>query len=111
MRDRVEITPATRADIAEAMRVFSGEEGELPARVLAFAGRLDGRLLGVGGVLFRPDGHRVAFCDVGDEGRRHVMTFHRTAIRVIKAAKAAGVRRLIAVAAHERSPHWLTRLG
>lgn len=110
---KIELTPATEADCREAMRMFSGQERPIPMRVAAIAGRMDGKLLGVGGILFRPDGFRVAFLDVGDEGRRYPVALHKAALKVIEMAKQAKVRRLVATSfgMHPKSPRWLIRLG
>ena len=110
---KVEIAPASREDIKAAMRLFSGREWEIPVRVVAFAGKIDGRVIGVGGIAFRPDGHRAAFCDVGEEGRSYPIALHRAALMTIAAAKKAKVKRLIATtrSMHPKSPHWLIRLG
>ena len=110
---RVELVPATEEDCREAMRMFSGFESPMPMRVLAIAGRVDGKLLGVGGIAFRPDGFRVAFLDVGDEGRGYPVALHKAALKVIEMAREAKVHRLVATTTsmHPKSPKWLIHLG
>lgn len=110
---RIELLPATEADCREAMRTFSGREWPIPMRIVGIAARMEGKLLGVGGIAFRPDGYRVTFLDVGDEGRSHPLALHKAALKVIEMAKEARVRQLIATTAsmHPKSPHWLLRLG
>jgi hypothetical protein len=110
---RVDFAPATLDDCREAMRLFTGKEWPIPMRVMAIAARVEGRLLGVGGIAFRPDGYRVAFLDVGDEGRSYPVALHKAALKVIEMAKDAKVRRLIATTTgmHPKSPKWLVHLG
>lgn len=111
---KVEILPATREDYEEAMEaLYGGEARALPARVIAFVGKYDGRVLGFGGVAFFPGGARMAFCDVGDEGRKFPVALHRAALMTIAAAKRAGVRKLVVTEKnmHEKTPNWLKHLG
>ena len=110
---KVEIVPATRDDIITAMLELYGEVRDIPLRVMAFAGRYGNRVLGVGGVAFYPNGARVAFCDVGDEGRKHKIALHKAALMTIEAAKAMKVRTLLVTTdgMHDKTPAWLLRLG
>lgn len=110
---KVEIVPATRGDYEAATAALHGRSEAAPTRIIGFAGKIDGRVIGVGGVAFYPNGARVAFCDVGDEGRRYKVALHRAALMTILKARAMGVRRLVVPeqGMHEKTPWWLIRLG
>ena len=110
---KVELVPATAADCESAAIALYGKVTAIPVRIAAFAGKLDGRVLGVGGVAFYPNGARVAFCDVGDEGRRHKIALHKAALMTIQLARALRVRRLLVTVngMHEKTPRWIERLG
>lgn len=111
---KVEIVPATLADIESIMVTLYGKVTAVPTRVMAFAGRTDdGKVLGVGGVAFYPTGARVAFCDVGDEGRSYKIALHKAALMTIAAATRMRVKRLIITVdtMHPKTPKWALRLG
>lgn len=110
---KVEIVPATREDYEAAMVALHGAPSGAPTRVIGFAGKIDGRVIGVGGVAFYPSGVRIAFCEVGDEARKYKISLHRAALMTIEKAKAMGVRRIVVTEErmHEKTPHWLLRLG
>lgn len=86
-----------------------------PYRVLALTGRNeDGKIIGIGGIAFLPDGQRLAFADLTDEARAHPVALHKTALRILEVAKQRGMRRIIATADLCASPaaqRWLKRLG
>jgi hypothetical protein len=98
------VRPATAAD-------FLAFHGELPPyRVKAFAGIVDGEVVGLAGLAF-PHGSPmpIAWADMSDDARRHAVALH-------KAAKAffAGYRGRVACAADPAIPasrRWLERLG
>ena len=52
---RPELRPATRADVIEAFRTLYGEEKEPPVRIMGVTGRVDGRVIGVGGIVVTED--------------------------------------------------------
>lgn len=109
---KVEIVPATRADYEAAMLALHGAPEGAPTRVIGFAGKVDGRVIGVGGIAFYPN-VRIAFCDVGDEARKYKVSLHRAALMTIEKAKEMGVRRIVVTEErmHEKTPKWLLRLG
>lgn len=109
---KVEIVPATREDYEAAMLALHGAPSGAPTRVVGFAGKIGGRVIGVGGVAFYPN-VRIAFCDIGDEARKYKVSLHRAALMTIEKAKQMGVRRIVVTEdrMHEKTPHWLIRLG
>lgn len=72
----------------------------------------DGRVIGVGGLVYRPDG---VFASVllTDEIRRHPMALHRAVKRGLEAAGRSGVREIFAGAqqGNAMAEPWLRRLG
>jgi N-acetylglutamate synthase-like GNAT family acetyltransferase len=104
---RVVLRPAERAD-------FDALLGEpLPHRVRAIAAEIDGRLLGVGGLAFLPDGTVGAFVHANDEARKYKVAMHRAGLAAIQMAREAGIRRMVAMADPniEAAEPWLERLG
>jgi len=108
-----ELRPATRADIVAALRHL-GHDEKIPNRVIAYTGRVDGKVIAVGGIAFYPSGGRVAFCDISDEGRRFPLSLHRGARLVLKEARRFGVKRVVVMdgpEVHAKTPGWLAHLG
>lgn len=104
----VSIEPTTKEDVAEFF------PDAPPFRIRALTARLDGEVIGIGGVTFRPDGIALAFLECDEEHcRKYPKRLHATARRVIAEAKAAGIKRIIAKAdgAREKAAAWLERLG
>lgn len=95
------------------MRAIYGDVQPLPARIMAFGGRVDGEPVGFWGVVFYPNGARVFFADLTDKARAHPVAMHKGALMAIKAAKDMGVRKLMVTRAgmHPKTPEWLRRLG
>jgi hypothetical protein len=109
---KVEIVPATSADIAEFTTMLYGEPSRVKMRVRALAGKIDGRVVAVGGIEIRPDGTRVAFFDRSDEISKYPITMHRAARMVMDMAAKLGVKKLVATASdHPAAKRWLARLN
>ena len=110
---KVEIVPATRADIEKAMIALYGQVYPIHVRMIAFVGKIGDEVLGFGGIAFMPDGIRMAFCDVGDKGRSHPVALHRAAKMTMDAAVRYRVGKLYATirGMHPKSPRWLQKLG
>jgi hypothetical protein len=109
-----ELRPATREDIVEAFRNLGKEDQSIPTRVLAMTGRVDGKVIAVGGIAIYPNGARIAFCDISDEGRRYPLSLHRGAKMVLDQAKRFGIKRIVVEADgrnHGKTPVWISRLG
>lgn len=104
------IRPATADDIRAV------NDGYIPFRVRALAAERDGKLLGVGGLGFRPDGMVVAFLILAADvtGRSVMVTLHRAGLRLMDMARELGFHHVIADADLNASPaaeRWLARLG
>jgi hypothetical protein len=109
----IEFVPATAQDIEAITRAIYGEPRNAAIRVRAFAAKLDGHVIGVGGIAFATSGERIAFCDLLPEAYRFKTRIHKAALATLRMAKEMGITRLVA----ERNPHeqgsdrWLRRLG
>lgn len=103
---RIALRPTVAADLA-ALGLT------LPHRLkglTAFAGDVP---VGVGGLVFMPDGAAFATLLVTEEGRRYKAAFLRAALRVLAEARAAKIVRIYAAAdpAIAGSAAFLQRLG
>ena len=100
------IREATLDDV----RAVSGFE-HVPS-VKAWAGEVDGRVVGVAGFAFYK-GRWIGFCDLLPEARKYKMTLARGAIRAMKSAKESGIRFVYAEASTDEpgAVRWMTSLG
>lgn len=103
----VVIRPATLKDFQDMI----GEP--LPYRVRAFAVELDGKVLGVGGLAYLPNGTIGAFVHMAEGARRYRLALHRAGLRTMDEARRLGIRRVVAMAEPgvEPAARWLERLG
>ena len=101
------LTPTTPEDFFEFKQAIP------PYRIRAITGRVDGRIVGIGGIAYLPDGSILAFLESTDEARKHAVTLYKAARQILKDAALAGHRRIIAVGDPEVQavPRWLKRLG
>lgn len=85
----------------------------LPCRIRAITAEIDGKLLGIGGIGYRPEGTIVAFAVVTDEGRRYPAAVHRAGLAAMKMIQELGLPRVIADAqpGNPAAERWLIRLG
>lgn len=103
---RVELRPATAADLASFL------PDATPYRVQAIAGILEGEVIGIGGLIYRPDGVWAAIA-LSEEARRYKVAMQRAARMTLAMAIAAGVTCVFAKAEAGRAgaSEWLLRLG
>lgn len=104
---RVILRPATREDF-EALC-----DGPRPYRVRAIAAEIDGRVIGVGGLAYLPNGTVGCFVHAIDEARRYKVAMHRAGLQALQMARETGVRRMVAMADPDiaAAVPWLERLG
>lgn len=104
---RVTLRPSTADDWTQL------RPETLPCRIRAITAVLDGRLLGIGGIGYRPEGTVVAFAHVSDEGRRYPVAIHRAGLAAMEMIKASGLPRIVAEAQPDNpaAERWLERLG
>ena len=103
---RVELRPATAADFAALF------DRPIPHRVRAIAAELDGKLLGVGGVVYRPDGV-FAFAQFTEAFRLYPVAMHRAGVAGMALIRAAGLREVFAEdqPGNPAAVRWLERFG
>lgn len=108
-----ELRPATRADVEAAFTHLYGEARPIPVRFFGYTGRVDGKVIAVGGIAIYASGARIAFCDISDEGRRYPLSLHRGARIVLKEARRLGIKRIVVGLDdnHEKTANWLAHLG
>ncbi len=102
----VVIRPTRAADF----EAFSGRLPEYRCKALTVE---DGdRILGIGGVMFLPNGIGLAFVDRGEDVPVLPVAMHKAATRIMREARAAGWR-LVATCDPEEpaASRWLERLG
>lgn len=102
----LEVRPTVATDLDALMLT-------LPYRFRGVTGVLDGRVVGVGGVGYRPDGVLIATAVLRDEARAHKFTVHRTARKFLQSLASDGVRDLVAIPDDTIAGAcaWLERLG
>lgn len=85
----------------------------LPYRIKAITGLIGDKIIGIGGIGFRPDGTVVALAELSDEARAHKYTLHRAAKKFLAEVKAMGIRELITFAEPNVpcAENWLRHLG
>jgi len=103
---RVALRPATAADFTALF------DRPVPHRARAIAAELDGRLLGVGGVAFRPEGV-FAFAQFTKDFRLYPAAMHRAGIAGMALIRACNVATVIAEAqpGNPAAARWLERFG
>jgi hypothetical protein len=107
MNNKVVLRPARASDFVELL------DEPLPYRVRAITAERNGKLLGVGGLAFMPDGVVGAFVHASDEGRRCKIAMHKAGLMTMRMAREMGLRRVVAMADEGIPPAkaWLKRLG
>ncbi len=72
-----------------------------------------GKVIGIGGIAFPPDGTVWAFVEQSAEAKRYPVAFHRAGLAAMKMIRAAGLGEVRATADrdNEAALRWLQRLG
>jgi hypothetical protein len=104
---RVTLRPTVAADLPHLIGVA------LPHRIKAISAEVEGRIVGIGGIAYRPDGTVIAFVQMSDEARKYPVAIHRAGLMAMKMIRDSRVPMVLAesqdgVAAAEP---WLKRLG
>lgn len=96
---------ATRADVVAFL-------GECRSSVEAYVALVDGKPVGLGGLLF-DRGRVFAFSDLSDAVRKYPKTIHKAALAVMRVARDGGHRYVFATrdANEPTAMRWLARLG
>jgi N-acetylglutamate synthase-like GNAT family acetyltransferase len=103
---RVVLRPARAEDFAALV------PDPLPWRIKAVAAEVDGKVVGIGGLVYRPDGVWASVV-IADEGRRYKVALYRAAKQVLADARKSKIRKVFAVAEAGRhgAEAFLLRLG
>jgi RimJ/RimL family protein N-acetyltransferase len=103
----VALRPARQADFLTLCT------GPLPCRVRAIAGEIGGKVIGIGGLAYWPDGTIMAFLQKDDNAGRYPLTLHRAALMILAEARRLRIPRITAIADDNVEParRWLERLG
>ena len=104
---RVELRPTVPADLPHVI----GEE--LPHRIRAITAVAHDKVLGVGGIGWRPDGTVIAFVSMLDEARKYPVAIHRAGLAAMRMIRDSGARVVVAEAqaGNPAAEPWLKRLG
>ena len=97
---------------ATAKDIDAFAELEQTPTVIGWVGELDGKIIAVGG-LARTAGYWSAFCDLTEEAKPYKYKIARTALRVMKDARARGIHYVYANldSTKEGSQKWAESLG
>lgn len=104
---RITLRPTVAADLPFCI----GEP--LPHRIKCITAELDGRVIGIGGLGFRPDGTVIAFAQINDEFRKYPRAVHRAGRAGMALIRASRVPLVIAEAQPDNAAaeRWLLHFG
>jgi RimJ/RimL family protein N-acetyltransferase len=104
---RIELRPTVPADLQHVIAV------PLPHRIRAITALAGDRVLGVGGIGYRPDGTVIAFVAMNDEARKYPAAVHRAGRMAMRMIRETGLSRVLAEAEADNpaAERWLERLG
>jgi hypothetical protein len=104
---RVQLRPTIASDLAAVTHET------LPIRIRAITALVGERVLGLGGIGYRPDGVVIGFAVINDEFRRYPTALHRAGLAMMQVIRETGVDQVIALADENiaSSERWLERLG
>jgi hypothetical protein len=104
---RVQFRPTVAADLAAVTTE------KLPHRIQAVTAIADGRILGVGGIGFRPDGTVIAFAHFLPEFRKYPTAIHRAGREGMRLVRRSGAAVVVAEAqpGNPAAAPWLERFG
>lgn len=104
---RIILRPTVAADLPQVT------SEPLPYRIRAITALAGDRVLGVGGIGFRPDGVVIAFVHMIDEARQYPLAIHRAGLMAMAMIRESGVPFVVAEAQpnNPAAGPWLLRLG
>ena len=102
---------ALRPTVAEDLAALTHEP--LPIRIRAITALAANRVLGIGGIGYRPDDVVIGFAVIAPEFRRYPVALHRAGLAMMRVIRDSGVPRVIAEAQADNpaAVPWLLRLG
>lgn len=107
----VEYRPTVPDDLAALTHLTDGSP--LPHRIRAITVVIDGVIMGLGGIGWRPDGMCVAFVHARPGAKAFPIVFHRAGLLAMAMIRTSGARRVFAEAqpGNPAAARWLLRLG
>lgn len=104
---RVSFRPTVAADLPRIV------DKPLPHRIRAITALLDGEVIGIGGLGYRPDGTAIAFAEISDTLRKYPLAVHRAGLLGMALIEASGVPMVIAEAqpGNAAAERWLKHFG
>jgi hypothetical protein len=104
---KVTLRPTVAADLPHCI----GEP--LPHRIKAITALLGDKVIGIGGIGFRPDGICEAFVQQAPEAKNYPVAFHRAGLMAMRMIRESGLARVVATtgADYPTGQRWLERLG
>lgn len=85
----------------------------LPHRIKAITAELDGKVVGLGGIGYRPDGTVIAFAQFTDEMRKYPAAVHRAGVLGMGIIRRSGAPIVVAEAqpGNPAAERWLEHFG
>lgn len=74
----------------------------------------EGNIIGFGGVAYLKNGQVMAFSELTEKAKESPVSLHKAALKIIRDARAEGIKEMVAFSDYERSKaagKWLARLG
>lgn len=104
---RVVLRPTVAADLPFCIGV------PLPHRIRAITAVAGDKVIGIGGIGYRPDGTVVAFVTMNEEARLYPAAIHRAGLMAMDMIRACRVPMVVAEAQEDNpaAERWLLRLG
>lgn len=104
---RVTLRPTIPSDLPHCI----GEP--LPHRIKAITALAGDKVIGIGGIGYRPDGIVEAFVQQTPEARRYPVAFHRAGLMAMRIIRDSGLPRVVATTGRDfpAGQRWLERLG
>lgn len=104
---RVILRPTIASDLAAVIAE------PLPHRIQALTAIIGDRVLGIGGIGFRPSGEVIAFVHMNEEARNYPAAIHRAGIAAMQMIRESHVPIVLAEAqpGNPAAERWLRRLG
>lgn len=104
---RVTLRPTKPADLVGFIKDL------LPHRIKAITALIGDRVIGIGGIGFRPDGIVIAFAELSDEFRKYPIAVHRAGRMGMALIEASGMPMIVAEAQanNPAAEQWLLHFG
>lgn len=104
---RVRLRPTVADDIP------SLTSDPLPARIQGITAEVDGQVIGLGGLSYRPNGTVIAFAWISETARKYPLAIHRAGRMAMDLIRGSRLPMVVAEAepGNPAAERWLERLG